>query len=362
MIAFCNYNWDQFFQRVNVPNNGGKMRILLTGGSGSVGKAVVDRLVNHQHTVIVIGRRTDIQIDGAQYQVCDINDYPSLREVIRGCDAVVHLAAIPNPGVTSPEELFRINCAGTFNVFQAAAEEGIRRVVQASSINAAGQFYGCLPAPLHYLPLDEEHPVFSSDAYSFSKHVIEETGEYFWRRDGISSVALRLPWVAPAHIHATIGQRRDFLIQLSDKLLQRSRDERRAWFDEAWKLYNDFRATRPYEKPGGFGYRAFNDMPEEIRAKVSAMGSRVNFFTMLDERDSAQAIEKGLSAEFSGAHTLFINDHLNWTGIPSADLAQLYYPDVPMFRSELRGCTSLVSIAKARRLIGFEPEFTFGEG
>lgn len=338
------------------------MRILLTGGSGSVGKAVVDLLVNNRHTVIVIGRRSDIQIEGAQYQVCDVNDYPSLREVIRGCEAVVHLAAIPNPGVTSPEELFRVNCAGTFNVFQAAAEEGIKRVVQASSINATGQFYGIKPAPLHYLPIDEEHPVFSSDAYSFSKRVVEETGEYFWRREGISSVAFRLPWVAPAAMHENIAQRRDFIRQLSDKLLKLSQDERSAWFDSAWKLYNDFRATRPYEKPGGVGYRAFNAMPEDIRAKVSAMGYRVNFYTMLDERDSAQAVEKGLTASFEGAHALFINDNLNWTGVDSNVLAQLFYPDVRMFRRELSGCASLVSIARARRLIGYEPEFSFGEG
>jgi nucleoside-diphosphate-sugar epimerase len=282
--------------------------------------------------------------------------------VIRGCEAVVHLAAVPNPGVTTPEELFRVNSAGTFNVFQAAAEEGIKRVVQASSINAAGQFYGVKPAPLHYLPLDEEHPVFSTDAYSFSKHIIEETGAYFWRREGISSVAFRLPWVAPASMHGNIEQRREVILKLTDQLLKLSMDERSAWFNSAWKLYNDFRATRPYEKPGGFGYRAFNDMPEDIRAKVSAMGYRVNFYTMLDERDSAQAVEKGLTASFDGAHALFINDHLNWTGVDSNTLAQLYYPDVRMFRRELPGCASLVSIAKARKLIGFEPEYSFGKG
>lgn len=338
------------------------MRILLTGGSGSVGKAVVDLLVNQQHTVIVIGRRPDFQFEGAQYQVCDVNDYPSLREVIRGCEGVVHLAAIPNPGITTPEELFRVNCAGTFNVFQAAAEEGIKRVVQASSINAAGQFYGTVPAPLHYLPLDEEHPVFSSDAYSYSKHIIEETGEYFWRREGISSLALRLPYIAAAATHASISQRRDFIQRLSDKLLKLSADERSAWFDSAWKLYNDFRAARPYEKPGGFGYRAFNDQPEEIRAKVGAMSNRVNFFTMLDERDSAQAVAKGLTAAFDGAHALFINDHLNWARVESSILVQLYYPDVHMFRRDLPGRASLVSIAKAQKLIAFEPEYSFGEG
>jgi len=338
------------------------MRILLTGGSGSVGKAVVDRLVRKHHSVIVIGRRADMQFEGAQYLACDINDYPALREAARGCDAIVHLAAVPNPGVTTPEELFRVNASGTFNVFQAAAEEGIRRVVQASSINAAGQFYGVKPAPLHYLPLDEEHPVFSSDAYSFSKHIIEETGAYFWRREGISSLALRLPWVAPAAAHETFGQRREFIQRLAERLLALARDERAAWFETAWRIYNEFRATRPYEKPGGYGYRAFADAPEETRAMVGAMSNRVNFFTALDERDSAQAIEKGLEASFEGAHPLFVNDRANWTGIDSVTLAGLFYPDVPVLRAPLPGHESLVSIAKARALIGFEPEFSFGEG
>lgn len=338
------------------------MRILLTGGSGSVGKAVVDRLVQSGHSVLVIGRKPGLQFEGAQYESCDVNDYPRLRQVIRGCEAVVHLAAVPNPSLATPEELFRINCSGTFNVFQAAAEEGIRRVVQASSINATGQFYGIKPAPLHYLPIDEEHPLFSTDPYSYSKHVIEETGEYFWRRDGISSVAYRLPWVAPAVVHETIQQRKDFTHKIIDALLKLSQDERRSWFETAWKAYNEFRAGRPYEKPGGNSWQVINELPDEIRARIGAMSSRVNFFTMLDERDSAQAVEKGLQASFEGAHTLFINDSHNWTGIESNVLAELYYPDVRMRKKELLGTDTLVRIDKARNLIGFEPEYSFGKG
>ena len=101
------------------------MQILLTGGSGSVGKAVVERLVKSGFGVRVIGRRANLSFEGAEYQSCDVNDYPRLREAIRGCQAVVHLAAVPNPSQATPEELFRVNASGTFNIFQAAAEEGI---------------------------------------------------------------------------------------------------------------------------------------------------------------------------------------------------------------------------------------------
>ncbi len=335
------------------------MQILLTGGSGEVGRAVVARLAAHGFGVRVIGRRSGMTFEGAEYQPCDINDYPRLREMARGCDAIVHLAAIPNPSLTTPEELFRINCAGTFNVFQAAAQEGIRRVVQASSINSAGQFYGIRPAPLHYLPMDEDHPVFSTDAYSFSKNVIEDIGDYFWRREGISSVAYRLPWVAPASVHDQLTQRQERTDRLIKSLLDRAPAERRAWFDSAWQLYNDFRATRPYEG-GGDARRRINELPDDQRAAIYSMTSRVNFFTMLDERDSAQAVEKGLTASFEGSHTLFINDSRNNTGVDSRILAELFYPDVTTFKKELTGDETLVSIERARRLIGFEPEFSFG--
>jgi NAD(P)-dependent dehydrogenase (short-subunit alcohol dehydrogenase family) len=338
------------------------MQILLTGGSGSVGKAVIERLVRSGYAVRVIGRRPDLSFEGAEYQVCDINDYPRLREAIRGCQAVVHLAAIPSPDMGTPQEIFHINAQGTFNVFQAATEEGIRRVVQASSINATGQFYGVVPAPLNYLPMDEEHPPFSTDAYSFSKHVIEDIGDYFWRREGITSLAYRLPWVAPATVQEYISKRRSFIQELVEDLLKRSPEARRSWFDMAWKSYNDFRATRPYEVPiRGYAREKMNEFPEEQRAAIGAMSQRVNFFTMLDERDSAQAFEKGLTAEFTGSQPLFVNDSLNWTGVESHVLAELFYPDVKQFKKELKGRETVISIDKARQLIGFEPEFSFGK-
>jgi UDP-glucose 4-epimerase len=335
------------------------MQILLTGGSGSVGHEVVNRLVKKGHSVRVIGRRADIVMAGAEYRQCDIDDYAHLRQTIRGCDAVVHLAALPNPAKGSPEEIFQVNCQGTFNVFQAAAEEGIRKIVQASSINAAGQFYGIKPAPLYYLPLDEAHPVFSTDAYSFSKNIIEEIGAYFWRREGIASVAFRLPWVAPVSAQNTIVQRRERLNNVVTGLLGKSKEEHRAWFERAWKSYNDFRAGRPYEKENN-AYELLNNLPEEERNMLYSISFRVNFFTMLDERDSALAVEKGLEADFEGSHALFINDSQNWTGVESRVLADLFYPDVQEIKTDLRGFDTLVSIDRARQLIGFEPEFSFG--
>ena len=125
------------------------------------------------------------------------------------------------------------------------------------------------------------------------------------------------------------------------------------------KIYNDFRATRPYEN-GRFASQVINAMDEDKRAAFGAMVNRVHFFTMVDERDSAQAIEKGLTANFTGSHTLFINDSLNWTAIESRLLAELFYPDVKTFKRDMPGTETLISIDRARELIGYEPEFTFG--
>ena len=110
-------------------------------------------------------------------------------------DGVVQLAALPNPtGGTAPD-IFHINCTDTFNVYQAAAEEGIKRAVSASSINALGSNFGVKAFQLSYFPIDEKHPQQTTDAYSLSKQILEETAEYFSRRDGISGVCRRLPAV-----------------------------------------------------------------------------------------------------------------------------------------------------------------------
>lgn len=334
------------------------MKILLTGGSGSVGQAVVRRLVKKGHSVRVIGRRKDIVMEGVEYQSCDINDFPRLRDAVRGCSAIVHLAALPNPSKGPPEELFQVNCQGTFNIFQAAALEGIHRIVQASSINATGQFYGVKPAPIHYLPIDEAHPTYSTDAYSFSKNIIEEIGKFFWQRDGISSLALRLPWVAPVSAHDVITHWRARIHSVVNEIANRSPNELAAWFEQAWADYNTFRAERPYEKPG-YSSSFLESLPETRRNALMSMSFRVNFFTLVDERDSAQAVEKGLENDFEGSHALFINHSTNWTGIESRVLARLFYPDVKEYRNELAGYATLVNIDRARELIGFEPEHNF---
>jgi hypothetical protein len=102
---------------------------------------------------------------------------------------------------------------------------------------------------------------------------------------------------------------------------------------------------RPFENPG-----------KRVAAIDPLMFNRTDFWTRIDVRDSAQAMEKSLTSDYEGCHTLFINDSHNCTGVPSLPLARLFFPEAEVGQERLCGTNALVSIDAARRLIGFEPE------
>ncbi|MBN1936289.1 MAG: NAD(P)-dependent oxidoreductase [Anaerolineae bacterium] len=341
------------------------MKILLTGGTGNVGRAAVTRLVQNGHALRVIGRRPIEELDaklleGAEYVQCDVNDYAALREQVRGMEGIVHLAAIAFPGGGPSQEVFRINCSGTYNVYQAAAEEGIKKISCASSINALGFNYGLVPFDIHYFPVDEQHPVWTTDAYSFSKQVTEAIGDYFWRREGISSINLRLPGVYEMREdrpHRWIEFSTRFR-QALEELLAQPEAERRARIERAVAKYD---ATRP-DRAGFFPdvdmrerWRALRD-DRDLGLLFGGFG-RSNFWASIDARDSAQALEKGLTAQYEGSHPIFVNDSENGAGIDSEMLVQLFFPQVRGRAHPLQGRETLVSIDKARALIGYEPEY-----
>jgi UDP-glucose 4-epimerase len=102
------------------------------------------------------------------------------------------------------------------------------------------------------------------------------------------------------------------------------------------------------------------DLPIDEETFFVMMG-RNNFWAMLDVRDAAQAIEKGLTASFEGSYPLFVNDKLNSAGIASDTLISLFFPQVKTRKRPLMGNEALVSIERARQLIGFEPEYSFSD-
>ena len=171
------------------------MRVLITGGAGLVGAPISQRFVSLGWDVRVIGIESECALGGVHYVQCDIRDVGALAEQVAGCDAVVHLAAIPSTRTHANETLFDINVAGTYNVFEAASRAGVKRIVQASSINAIGGYWGNDDRQYAYFPFDEDLPLYTTDAYSLSKQLVEEIAAYYWRRAGISSVSFRLPAV-----------------------------------------------------------------------------------------------------------------------------------------------------------------------
>lgn len=337
------------------------MKVLVTGGLGDVGRAVVARLVERGYAVRIIDRQPQCSLEGVEYAICDINDYPSLRRQVSGCEGIIHLAALPQPARGSAEEIFRINAAGTFNVFQAAAEEGIRRVVQASSINALGFYYGVKETEPRYFPLDEDHPSVTTDAYSFSKVIAEEIGAYFWRREGISSAALRLPAVVSAANRDRFRGRPSAVRQLVEHLLEMSEQERSDWLESKYQIFRQVRIQRKMEDPQ-FWRELFTPgsvLDPETRL-VTVM--KYNFWAAIDERDSAQAFEKALTASFEGSYPIHVQDRYNTAGVESEVLLRLFFPSVTERKHALVGFESLVSLERARQLIGFEPEYSFLEG
>lgn len=328
------------------------MRVLVTGGTGIVGREAVKRLVAHNHDVTVIGRRPGFEIEGATYKQCDIVDFARLTEVVQDIDTIVHLAAIPNPALGTGEEIFLANDTGTFNVYRAAANAGIRRIVSASSINALGYNFGIKRFRLQYFPMDEAHPSFTTDPYSFSKQIMEEIGYYFWRREGISSVFLRLPGVYEITDENAdrIKGWRTRAMAMYQELLDHPEDEQRKIAEEIIAQHDRFREARAFE-PGETKLN-YREIPN-----AGIMFGYSNFWASIDARDSAQAIELGLVADYEGSHPLWINDSHNSAGVPTQKLVELFYPDVPL-RRDLTGTESLVSIDKARELLGFEPEYS----
>src|SRR5699024_188964 len=126
----------------------------------------------------------------------DLDDVGHLADAMRGCAAVIHLAAIPAPYGHPDDVVFRNNVLATWSVLQAASHMGIRRVAFASS----GSIYGTAWAPQRHFyrwaPVDESYPLRIHDVYALGKAIDETTAHMFARRDQMTIAALRFHWIA----------------------------------------------------------------------------------------------------------------------------------------------------------------------
>src|SRR3954453_10122677 len=159
--------------------------VLVTGGSGKLGRACVRDLIEHGYDV------TNVDLVPSPDSVCplvraDLADFGQALEALAGvderpsADAVVHLAAIPAPELFPNAEVFRVNTLSTHHVFEAARRLGIKNVVWASSETVLGLPFDTPPP---YMPIDEGSPARPESAYSLSKLVGETMAEQFCRWD-----------------------------------------------------------------------------------------------------------------------------------------------------------------------------------
>ncbi len=168
------------------------MKLLLTGGAGNVGAYVTRELANHnmRHTVLDKDKPRELP-DGVDFVQCDLMNLESTVETIRDFDVVLHLAAIPNAFVAAPEHVMAVNMVTCYNVLEAVRRNGIGRIVYAGSESSSGFGIHDVALKPMYLPIDEEHPLWPHESYSFTKRFGEEMVENYARAFGIEGLSLR---------------------------------------------------------------------------------------------------------------------------------------------------------------------------
>lgn len=141
-------------------------------------------------------RPLDTPYDSIQ---ADVREADAVRRAVEGADAVVHAAALHgiHQGKWSPQDFWNINVTGTFHLFEAVRECGIKRVVLCSTMGVYGES-ARPPQDTHaWNIVTEALPCLPTDGYGQSKHLCEEMGRYYARQWGITTVALRLGMFVP---------------------------------------------------------------------------------------------------------------------------------------------------------------------
>lgn len=277
------------------------MRIAVTGGSGKLGRSVVRRLTEDGHAVLNLDRTGE---RSAALAVVDLRDYGQVLDVIlglddrhQGFDAIVHLGAIPAPGLVPDAATFENNMLSTYNVFQAARRAGIKKVVYASSETVLGLPFDVDPP---YIPVDEEYPARPESTYSLVKHLEERMAIEMTRWDPELSIT---------------GLRFSNVMDPED--------------------YEDFPSF---------------DADATLR--------KWNLWGYIDGRDGAQAVARALENAKPGFEAFIIANEDTVMSRSSASLAAEVFPNVTVTK-ELGEHETMLSIDKAKRLLGFAPEHSW---
>jgi len=175
------------------------VRVLVTGARGKVGSATTTALVKAGHEVTCTDLMRGVFERPAPgepaYLQADLTSPGDAFAVVRGVDAVVHAAAIPDPTHNPPATVFQNNLMSTFNVLEAAVRFGVTRFVNISSETVPGFFFPERPFLPDYVPVDEEHPIRPQDPYALSKYFGELLMDAAVRRSDLRCISIRPCWV-----------------------------------------------------------------------------------------------------------------------------------------------------------------------
>ncbi len=278
------------------------MKVLITGAHGKVGRAATQALLDAGHDVLA----TDLTRPGferraegtARYQMADLTDAGEAFAVVSGVDAVVHVAAIPEPTGNPAHVVFRTNLMATFNVLEAAVRFGVKRFVNISSETVPGFFFPERDFLPDYAPVDEEHPVHPQDPYALSKHFGEQLMNAAVERSDIRCISLRPSWV---------------------------------------------QNEGNYEQNLG---------PQVRDAAVLSP----NLWSYIDVYDLADAIVLATEADLPGHEVFYIASPDNVGGRDFGEILHKYYGDTIELRPTDRPDASGISSAKAQRMLGWTPK------
>jgi nucleoside-diphosphate-sugar epimerase len=276
-------------------------RVLVTGGAGQIGRAVLDLLAAEgiAATALVLGDTGDLP--AATVVVGDAGDPDVAARAVTGADAVIHLAAHPSPLGATAKEVFCGNTRATFAVLEAAGRQGIRRAAIASSYAIAGLTFATGPVRPAYLPFDAAIPLQISDPYALSKQTDEATAAMMARRHGMSVPALRLPLVSDAAVGLP-------------KVAARYAENPAAGAGDVWSY--------------------------------------------LDVRDAARAFLLAIRVAPAGAPVLYAAAPETLMRQPTEELIDAYLPDVPR-RTTFAGRAVPIDLAPARAVLGFTARHIF---
>lgn len=281
-------------------------RVVVTGGAGKLGLAVVRDLVEHRWDVVVFDRvRPDRLPAGIAAEITfvpmDLTEYGQVLDAMLGLeerydrvDALVHLAAVPAPSLVGDHRTFANNMNASFNVITAARRSGVKNIVWASSETVLGLPFDTPPP---YLPVDENYPPRPESTYSLVKTLEETMAAQLCRWDPeLKMIGLRFSNVM---------------------------------------------------EPGDYAqFPAFEADPR-LRSW--------NLWSYIDARDGAQAVRLALQWQTTGMELFVIANADTVMSRPNSALVGEVFPDVEI-RRDLGEHDTLLSIDKARGLLGYRPQ------